>query len=66
MRVYPDCGAFPSPNQGNHWEGMSLRAYVAAKSLQGLLACPDVSGSSKEIAKIAVTFADDLIEELNK
>lgn len=43
--------------------GLTKREYFAALALQGILACPTISGITVEGA---VKLADKLIEELNK
>jgi hypothetical protein len=66
----PNQPAFPS---GPGTPGMSLRVYLAAHALQGLLAGPQLSSSSSLMAssgsspvETAVRFADELVAELNK
>ena len=50
--------------------GMSLRAYIATKAMQGMLACPLTEDGAEYVphlvAQHAVKFADTLILELNK
>lgn len=45
--------------------GMSLRAYIAAKALQGIVSCESTSGTFRDIADEAVAYADALIAALN-
>ncbi len=41
------------------------RVRIATAALQGLLACPNVHGSSQNLAEIAIDFADALIAKLD-
>ena len=75
-RVNDGGPAFPVPmvphdSQGGYtevrWQGMSLRAWMAGKAMQGILA----DGVSYDwdvvrMAKASVTLADALIAELEK
>ena len=66
--------AFPADMQRrdpltNEWsdlppQGMSLREWLAGMALQGLLACSDVEGSANDLAKDAIAYADELLDEL--
>jgi hypothetical protein len=47
-----------------YWQNIRERAAIAA--MQGMLAGPARYGSPNEYAKLAVSFADALIEELKK
>lgn len=67
--------AFPDQGQrlerdgtwNQQWSsGMSLRAYLAGKALQGMLAAPEISGTYSDIAMHAVKYADAMIAELGK
>lgn len=48
--------------------GLTKREYFAGEAMQGLISSDDYLeiGSAKELAKIAVSHADALIEELAK
>lgn len=46
--------------------GISIRAYLAAKAMQGLLSNTNIDLAPCEIAQDAVLYADALIAELNK
>lgn len=46
--------------------GLSKRELFAAMAMQGMLACPDSSGSFAEIANWSVRYADALLAELAK
>jgi hypothetical protein len=66
----PNQPAFPS---GPGTPGMSLRAYLAARALQGILAGPHLTSSDSLMAttssaptEVAVRYADELIAELNR
>ena len=47
-------------------DGMSLRDYFAAKALQGLLACPELTGSEQGFAERAYGYADAMLAERAK
>lgn len=44
--------------------GLTKREYFAAMAMQGLLACPDLFVSRKELAEESVKQADDLLTAL--
>lgn len=46
--------------------GLTKREYFAALALQGLLANPENLKLGRRVSRIAVEYADNLIEELNK
>jgi len=46
--------------------GLSLRDYLAAAALQGILAYRDSSGSHADFAKCAYNHADAMIAERNR
>jgi len=57
--------AFPLGQCSPHY-GMSLRAYFAAKAMQGILANPEPRfATNAEIANYSVEYADALIQRLN-
>lgn len=58
-------GAFASvvPN-AIYQTGLTKREYFAAMAMQGLLACPDLFVSRKELAEESVKQADDLLTAL--
>ena len=64
--------AFPSNRDVTYeqnWEieyGMSLRDYVAARAMQGLLANPDSNIIYSEIAGTAYLIADEMLKEREK
>lgn len=67
--------AFPNPGHDNGpgncrsrpSDGMSLRDYFAAKSLQGLLACPvQLQSGADMFARDAYVMADAMLEARNK
>ena len=41
--------------------GLTKREYFSVMAMQGLLACPDIAASRKDIADEAVLQADELI-----
>lgn len=54
--------AFPVPNEWhNHWEGMALRDYFAAKAMQGLASDPSVQETAEEMAAMAYALADAML-----
>lgn len=46
--------------------GLTKREYFAAMAMQGMITCPDYEGCEFTVSKLAVEYADALIEELNK
>lgn len=46
--------------------GLTLLDYFAAKVLQGLLACENVSGGSIELTQLSYTYAKDMMEARKK
>jgi hypothetical protein len=61
----PEESDFPTPPFNR--EGLTIRDYLAARAMQGLLANPTTGDSRPDwIARIAVVNADTLIAELNK
>lgn len=62
-----DDNAFPSGTIAN---GLSKREYFAAMAMQGLLSNPDHRSDSRscheQIAKKALSMADELIKSLNE
>lgn len=51
------------------WEpkyGLTKREYFASMAMQGMITCPDYEGCKLTVSKLAVEYADALIEELNK
>lgn len=67
MPLKPDDPAFVVEGGNNNgmqpYSGMSIREYFAAKALQGLIA---EDSSQHNIARQAVGYADELIDELNR
>ena len=67
MSLLKEHSAFPFEGGENNGYspdgGMSIRAYFAAKAMQGLIA--EDSGQ-ENIGRQAVQYADDLIEALNQ
>lgn len=66
----PNESAFPNPN-GYAQCGLTVRAYIATKALQGILANPNAhelvpDSSERGPAYMAVRCADALIAELSK
>lgn len=45
-------------------DGLTKREYFAALAMQGLMACPDISGSREIIAEESVKQADALLKAL--
>lgn len=68
MKTNPNDTAFPTAT--NEWApttGLTIRQYYAGVAMQGLLASitlSDIPMSAK--VQLAVEFADELINELNK
>ena len=54
------------PEHEGDCNGLTKREHFAAMAMQGLLACPLVTGNNEQIAKYARAAADALIAELNK
>lgn len=48
------------------WEGMTLRAYIATRAMQGILIGKSFGMNPPEMARMAVQMADALIAELSK
>lgn len=46
----------------DHFNGMTLRDYFAAKAMSGMLADPDFPGDITDTAKIAYDFADAMLK----
>lgn len=44
--------------------GLTKREYFAAMAMQGLMSCPEITASRKEIAEESVKMADDLLKVL--
>ena len=80
--IYPDQSAFPVVRDGEELSqpGLSIRVYLAAKAMQGLLAQHETeecesgnrdlgpcytSGRHEMLAKHSVKIADELIAALN-
>ena len=55
--------AFPTTYE--HPSGLTKREYFAAQALAGLFAYPGSEWSMSEVAKVAVTQAEELIKALN-
>lgn len=85
MTTLPNNSAFPDPARGaqssyNNQDplsaepGISIRAYIATKAMQGILANSEgcytqnnkKAYSPEQISELAVQHADALIEQLNK
>ena len=72
MKKQNDGGAafpnMPADSSIDTWDsGMTLRAYFAAKTMQGLLAqSGDFTYDDKELALDSVKYADALIKELGE
>lgn len=74
MAVNDGGPAFAMPSHGMRYQnesqdGMSLRAYLAAKAMQGLLARADIDIATTGpagISQASVKFSDALIAELAK
>lgn len=62
--------AFPQPSATHSYPcsegGLTLLDYFAAKALQGLLACENVSGGSVELTQLSYTYARDMMEARKK
>lgn len=60
--------AFPLVVPGEHGYniGMTLRDYFAAKVMQGLLTCPETTGSISEFSSCAYEYADAMLEARKK
>lgn len=58
--------AFPHDGQANYTGGMSLRAYFAAKAMQGILAHYGDEGDYDKLSSIACRVADALLAELER
>lgn len=64
--------AFPTESEAqtgrSTWrhEGMTLRDYFAAKAMQGILSNPDVAYDPKDLAKVAVEYAEAMLAEREK
>lgn len=56
--------AFPTHEETT--PGLSIRAYIATASLQGLLSAPGGQGAYADVAQQAVRYTDALIAELEK
>jgi hypothetical protein len=57
--------AFPNVQDGDRWDGMTLRQYAAIKAMQGILASSQVWVSPHdfdEIAKRSWGMADSLLK----
>ena len=60
------------PETADHYEGMTLRDYFAAKAMQGAIAHGLFNSDkakptyAKYIAKIAYIYADEMMKERNK
>lgn len=62
----PDETAFPiAIDIQNFSSGLTKREYFAALAMQGLMASITTLPSNKNIEKMAVQMADDLIKQLN-
>lgn len=56
-----ECGEPGSSEIAVKHEGMTLRAYFAAKAMQGLLSRPESSWDKGDLAKDCLMYADELI-----
>jgi hypothetical protein len=45
---------------------LTKRELFAAMAMQGILACDEIEGDAKTVARYSLQMADALIEELNK
>ena len=76
MKIDPNQPAYPlhpkilNPCSSSHQiekaKGMSIRAEIASRAMEGMLANSSYDSSYEHIAKGAVIAADALIAELNK
>lgn len=57
-------GAFACASDYGYQQGLTKREYFAAMVMQGLMACPDISGSREIIAEESVKQADALLKAL--
>ena len=65
-RGYPDLKAFPSPHDAGQM-GITIREYLAAAALPGVIAGCGTAGITPEFAaQKAVEYADAMIQELMK
>ena len=64
-RAFPN---MPADSSIDTWDsGMTLRAYFAAKAMQGILACPEIGDASPaNVSKHSLQYADALIKELGE
>lgn len=71
----PNDSAFPQQlatkndelyHQPDHYSGLTVRAYIAAKALQGILANPRTINNLETVSSASVEYTDALIAELNK
>lgn len=62
--------AFPVSDQGTHGSyGMTLRDYLAAKAMQGILANPDqqcMNMTPEQISQNSYAYADSMLRERDK
>lgn len=59
--------AFPALKQPCYEKGMTLRTYIATKVLAAMIAGNyDASDDREPYVAVAVSYADDLIQELDK
>ena len=58
--------AFPVPEGVPYHFGIDTRTYIATATLAGMLGDNTTTGDATEMAEVAVTMADALIEELLK
>lgn len=63
--AFPVLDTSQTPN-GTNQLGLTKREYFAGLAMQGLIACPDSSGNFATIADDAISFADALLERLEK
>ena len=56
--------AFPSATVRH--QGLTKREIFAAMAMHGILACDEIEGDAKTVARYSLQMADALIEELNK
>ena len=69
MTTDPHAPAFPSPlttETSRSSTGLSVRAYIATRAMERLLADTAVAWKPGSLAKCSVSIADALIAELNK
>lgn len=67
MKIDPNEPAMPQMGEVTNYTGLTIRAEIASRCLQGILSkSHDFAWAYEESAQLSIKFADALISELSK